>query len=780
MTASPVAWEAVAAVATAELRRRWRSLLALGLLAGLTGATVLGALACGRRTATAYDRLAAASHIDDARVLTLGSVVPDAALGSLPGVGQRRAGVFGVAKLARPGVVYIGVQSLAPEPSNLFTPVVVEGRMFRSDAPDEAVLVEGAAVGLGIAVGDVLRLQMLTAEQVQQFATGFGEPDGPTVDVRIAGLARTPGPVPDPSPLLVSPAFVIRHPDALAAGRISYLRLNEGEGSLAKVREELNRLSESVSASEQTVLLPQLLRPTESEPTVRATTRVLSGGLFVFAALIGLVGMVSVVLAFVRYQARGAADQRIEAALGLTPAERTGARALAALLTAAVAAVIAGAGALTVAGLDPLGGLRNLEPHPGWSPNLVVILPGVLLTGLTALGLAALTARVARREPAPGGAPAHTLRLPGPAWLTTGVRFAVETGAGRRRVPVRSSLAGVVLGVLGLVGTTTFAASRDALVSTPSLWGAPEHFSVVDVTPPIVSRLVADPRVEAVSTLRAGVVRFQDRDVSGYALIPSKGSLGWTILSGRMPSGPDEVTVGTRLARRLGLDVGDRVTAEDSAGQAHGFNVVGIGLGQSVYRERLGDNVLLSAQGLERVQRAQPDHQALVRVDRTVDRSAFRRELAAEYEVVDPEQPSEVRNLVELGRLPQALGACLAVIAAAALGHALVTTVQRRAWDLAVLRVMGLTSAQAGACLLAMALTTAVLGTACGTLLGLAGGRLAWSAMMQAFGLSATAEIPLPEVASITLAIVMASILIAAAPARRASRVVPAAVLRQE
>jgi hypothetical protein len=345
---------------------------------------------------------------------------------------------------------------------------------------------------------------------------------------------------------------------------------------------------------------------------------------------------------------------------------------------------------------------------------------------------------------------------------------------------VRSSLTAVVLGVLGIVGTTTFAASRDALVSTPSRWGAPGHFSVVDVTPPTVARLAADPRVEALSTLRAGVVRAQGTDVSGYALISSKGSLGWTIVSGRMPSGPDEVMLGSRLARRLGLEEGDELTAEDPAGQSHRFRVVGVGLGPSVYRERLGDNVLFSGLGLERLQRAQPDHEALVLVKPSVDRNAFRQELAREYEIVEPERPSEVRNLVELGRLPQALGACLTVIAAVALGHALVTTVHRRAWDLAVLRVMGFTPGQAGRCLVAMALTTGVLGVACGTLLGVATGRLAWSAMMQALGLSAAPDIPLREVAAISLAIVAASSLIAAAPARRASRVGPALVLRQE
>ncbi|HYJ77355.1 MAG TPA: hypothetical protein VEX89_02225, partial [Actinomycetes bacterium] len=60
---------AVRTVARTELRRRWVSMLVLGLVAGLVGSVVAGATGVARRTATAYDRLVAATHLDDARVL---------------------------------------------------------------------------------------------------------------------------------------------------------------------------------------------------------------------------------------------------------------------------------------------------------------------------------------------------------------------------------------------------------------------------------------------------------------------------------------------------------------------------------------------------------------------------------------------------------------------------------------------------------------------------------------------------------------------------------------
>jgi hypothetical protein len=44
-----------------EVRRRWRALLVLGLLVALTTGTVLTAAAGGRRGASGYDRLQAAT-----------------------------------------------------------------------------------------------------------------------------------------------------------------------------------------------------------------------------------------------------------------------------------------------------------------------------------------------------------------------------------------------------------------------------------------------------------------------------------------------------------------------------------------------------------------------------------------------------------------------------------------------------------------------------------------------------------------------------------------------
>ena len=61
-------WGASLLWAGADIRRRWRSLIVLGLLAGLTAGVAMAALAGARRTDTALARLDRVTHAPDAVV----------------------------------------------------------------------------------------------------------------------------------------------------------------------------------------------------------------------------------------------------------------------------------------------------------------------------------------------------------------------------------------------------------------------------------------------------------------------------------------------------------------------------------------------------------------------------------------------------------------------------------------------------------------------------------------------------------------------------------------
>src|SRR5439155_5450510 len=55
--------------------------------------------------------------------------------------------------------------------------------------------------------------------------------------------------------------------------------------------------------------------------------------------------------------------------------------------------------------------------------------------------------------------------------VATGVRLALEPGRGRTAVPVRSTIAGAVVGVAALATALAFTASLDHLLGTPRLYG---------------------------------------------------------------------------------------------------------------------------------------------------------------------------------------------------------------------------------------------------------------------------------------------------------------------
>jgi hypothetical protein len=259
-----------------------------------------------------------------------------------------------------------------------------------------------------------------------------------------------------------------------------------------------------------------------------------------------------------------------------------------------------------------------------------------------------------------------------------------------------------------------------------------------------------------------------------------KDRVRWTVLHGREPAVPGEIMVGSRTAQRLGVGVGDRVESTPGAGPATSLAVVGVGIGPPVFDERLGAGALIAPEDLARLGRAAGFVEALIRVAPGADRAGVVDEYAAQLEVIRAAPPRDVQNLIELGRLPEALGAFLALVASFALGHALVATTRRRAGDLAVLRTIGFTTRQVRVGIAAMALGTVTAGLVLGIPLGLAVGRLVWWAVADATGVATDADPALGAIGLLVPAALVVSVVIAWWPARLAARRAPARVLRAE
>jgi ABC-type antimicrobial peptide transport system permease subunit len=94
--------------------------------------------------------------------------------------------------------------------------------------------------------------------------------------------------------------------------------------------------------------------------------------------------------------------------------------------------------------------------------------------------------------------------------------------------------------------------------------------------------------------------------------------------------------------------------------------------------------------------------------------------------------------------------------------------------------VIGLTPAQVGGALVAMATTIGAIGLALGPLLGLAVGRVVWGEVARGIGASGDASVPWLVMLVAVPVVLVGTAVVALLPAYRAASLRPAAVLRSE
>jgi ABC-type antimicrobial peptide transport system permease subunit len=114
------------------------------------------------------------------------------------------------------------------------------------------------------------------------------------------------------------------------------------------------------------------------------------------------------------------------------------------------------------------------------------------------------------------------------------------------------------------------------------------------------------------------------------------------------------------------------------------------------------------------------------------------------------------------------------------LGHTLVTSVNRRRRDLAVMKTIGFVRRQVSATVAWQALTVALVALVLGIPIGVAGGRWVWTTFAEQLGVPFDPRVPLVPVLIAIPATILVANVIAALPARSAARTRPALVLRSE
>ena len=796
---------AIGMLARAELRQRWKAVVALTLLAGVIGAVVLASVAGARRTASALDRFRESTLTADLEI-NVGDVTAD----------QLRAfrvvkGVAGVAELRQLVLIPVRTGDLAigGAVDTRFGRIVDRARVLRGrhadpSAPLEIEIGENLAADLDLGLGDQLEFVSLTPEQVadSKLADAEFDPKGPAVALEVVGIVRRPldlgargaaGGV-----VVPTPAFVRDYRDRIGSrGSILRVRLADAARDLPRVVAASQRIF-GVSAQEPLSI--------ETEGA-RDAIDVVTVALWAFAGVAALAGVVTVGIVLSRSIGQTAVDQPTLRALGLGRRRRAAAAGATAVPIVAGGAVLAVLGATLLSPRFPMGVARQAEPDPGLVVDGRVLVIGVTVLAAVVLAIAVVSAwRTTRRGAFEGGdglatRSSTTARVAAGFGLspsaTAGLRMALEPGLGRTAVPVRSALIGAVVGVIGVVAIVTFAASLDTLVTTPSLWGATSDVQVYDNRAtrdgagdcgPASTRLTREPALDSVAVVcRLGVL-LGGRATTAYGFTGLSGDLEpVAVVAGRAPRRSDEVAFGASTLDALGKGIGDTARVTGPTPKAIQYRIVG----KVVFPtygppQPLASGAAFTGAGLARLEDpddANGDWFLVGRLAPGVERAAAVRTIKRMPGIEDAGTatlPVEIDRLRQVDQLPIVLAAFLALLAVAAVGHALVTAVRRRRRDLAILRTLGFSRGQVRATVAWQATTLALVGLVFGIPLGILVGRAVWRVVADGLGVSTTATVPTLAVLLIVPAALVLANLLALLPARAAARTRPAAVLRSE
>jgi ABC-type lipoprotein release transport system permease subunit len=783
--------------AQAEWRRRWRSLLVLALLAGFAGGVTLAAFTGSRRADTSFDRLLERQKYPNVSVRLDERPDPDLVreAAKLPGVEVAAHRAMLVVAPADTGLVAgrdtiaAAMPVVAGGDPGLFG--IVEGRPYDERRADELVVNETMRDELDAEIGDRLSLVSLTPAQgaaIEESGGRYPSPAGPTTEVTLVGVARGPEDVSDaPEPILiVTPAFYDRYGAEIAHADGVDLRVDEDH--LAGIEDHLRPLFGHDAA----------IGPADDiGASIEDGLAVDVNGLRVFAAAAAVAGLLALGQALVRQAEAMSVQHPTCRALGMTSRQLIAAGVTAVVPVAAGGALLAAAIAVAGGPLAITGLARQAEPDPGaWLDSAIPY--GAVLVGLVVLALAAgafALAGTRGHEGARSAAPRAPRRtdalaaLPAPVGL--GVRMALDRGRGPGALPSIPALLGAAVGVAGVVAALAVGARIDDLLATPKLWGANYDATVVTGVGPTLQDTTAE-RLAGLRDMDAVAV-FESLDVPVYAgdrrdmvgtttVRPHRGTIPPVIPEGRAPGGPDEVALGDGVLDRLDVEVGGTVEVERS-GKRDVLRVVGTFLEPGV--DDASSGMLVTPQGLEGLDGEDEDSGVLVRFAPNVDQDAALDRLRAFGERVDvmpagEQVPSNVDNLDELGALPWVLAVFLALLAAIAAVHVLMSTTRRRRHDLAVLRVLGFIAGQVRSTLRWQALTVAGVGLLAGVPAGVFAGRRIWSALADSVGVVDDWTFPWLTVAVVVPAALGVAVLLAIAPGRAAARLSPGRVLRAE
>ncbi len=459
---------AVALWVRSTLRRHVAVTLALAMLAGVSAGIVGFALQAARRSEGSLARYEARNLPYDVGVVGCApgvdptsdtvdfQVVLEKCL-SLEAIRQFRTDVVskvpGVEAQSIQGVRVIGildptarngwgrlilayVSSEADPGGVLAPPLIVQGRRFDENDPDEVVLGETAAARAGIHLGDVITIGSWSPEELDLAIDGRVPPSTPTFTSRVVGIVRTLADVQAtsegdlrgtslPDALFAGRAWTAAHgADLPGYGDSNAVRLASGPSGIGAFKAGLQR-----NASGRFFEAEPYTNPDE----LRALQRVIETerqALLVFAVIAALAGVVLVGLTVGRQLRRELADSQSLTALGMSSRDLAIGGVVRVAVTAVIAVVVAVLVVLTASPFAPIGIARPLEySHPiRLDRSVLTVVPLVTICFLLMIGAVVplLHLSTARRTRARRAAPKP--------WM-----LALRLGWGLCHVPVSAS-----------------------------------------------------------------------------------------------------------------------------------------------------------------------------------------------------------------------------------------------------------------------------------------------------------------------------------------------------
>jgi hypothetical protein len=367
--------DVVALVFRAELRRRWRSWLALSFLVAVVGGVVLATVAAGNRTATAFPSFVRAHGYD----AVVSAETPAPKLARLPEVasavempfalnGQPRCTCTHKVNTNDPYVLQLTPRELTR------TVNLVAGRLPVQSDPDEVLASFTMEQDYGVHIGTVMHVPLFGPAQAAAVyaTTGLGPPPtGPKVSLRVVGIAAAEYEFPvGASPnydLYTTQAFAQTVLPRAAQGFQYLVTLRNGPAGYARFKSDVNAAANLQLTDEDTpgTLLAGAVHPQ-------------AVGWWVLALLAALAALAVIGQALSRQRTVEAQDYPTLRSLGVTPQQLGRLGLFGTFVVSVAGAVGAMVLAYALSPLAPVGEARFAEPSGGFVFDVPVLLLGAL------------------------------------------------------------------------------------------------------------------------------------------------------------------------------------------------------------------------------------------------------------------------------------------------------------------------------------------------------------------------------------------------------------------